>query len=274
MGTALARAFLANDNEVTVWNRSVDKSEPLARAGARVAKTVADAVIAGDVIVICISDYGASRSLLEEAGDLSGKTLVQLTGGMPDEAGELASWVEARGALYLDGAIMVYPGHIGSSDAQILVAGSQPAFDQCTALLDALAGDIRYLGESPRAAAAMDMALLWRMLARSIGTVMGAVVCEVEGASVGEYAKLLPEGERSRTIAERIHAGDFSIGGNSASGNVVLEIVSRFRDHARGAGIDVRLAEAFVEMQTRSIEAGDGEQDAAALVNVLRPKLD
>lgn len=42
MGSALARAFLANRHRVTVWNRTAAKATPLVQAGAQQAKSVED----------------------------------------------------------------------------------------------------------------------------------------------------------------------------------------------------------------------------------------
>jgi 3-hydroxyisobutyrate dehydrogenase-like beta-hydroxyacid dehydrogenase len=87
MGSALARAFLANRHSVTVWNRSESKTAPLVHAGARQAKSVEDAAAASDVIVVCVIDYAVSNSLLDSPAvlqKLRGKTVVQLTSGTPN----------------------------------------------------------------------------------------------------------------------------------------------------------------------------------------------
>src|SRR5262245_3734420 len=112
MGSALARAFLANRHTVTVWNRSETKAAPLVRAGARQARTVADAAAASDVVVVCVIDYAASKSLLDSPGvleKLRGKTVVQLTSGTPQLAREAEAWARRHEISYLDGAILSYP---------------------------------------------------------------------------------------------------------------------------------------------------------------------
>jgi 3-hydroxyisobutyrate dehydrogenase len=51
MGSGMASNLLKAGYELTVWNRSVEKCEPLARKGALVADTPADAVRAPDLII-------------------------------------------------------------------------------------------------------------------------------------------------------------------------------------------------------------------------------
>ncbi len=59
---------------------------------------------------------------------------------------------------------MVYPDAIGTDQAQILVAEDQGEFDHWQRYLDMMAGDLRYVGANLRAAAALGMALLSRLL--------------------------------------------------------------------------------------------------------------
>ncbi|WP_245721920.1 NAD(P)-binding domain-containing protein [Nocardia crassostreae] len=110
MGRALAQAFLKAGHPTTVWNRTSGKAAELVAAGARFAPTAGDALAAGGLAVICVSDYDAMRDLLgaNEIG-LAGTTLVNLTSGSSAQAREAADWAEKRGARYLDGAIMAIP---------------------------------------------------------------------------------------------------------------------------------------------------------------------
>src|SRR5437879_11244168 len=86
MGSALAAAFLAGERPVTVWNRTSSRAEPLREAGAALADSLADAVRASDVTVMCVADQAAAAELLDQTdvrAGLRGKTLVQLTTGTP-----------------------------------------------------------------------------------------------------------------------------------------------------------------------------------------------
>jgi 3-hydroxyisobutyrate dehydrogenase-like beta-hydroxyacid dehydrogenase len=157
MGSALARAFLANRHRVTVWNRTAAKATPLVQAGAQQTKSIEDAVAAGDVIVVCVLDYAVSRSLLSSRAvteKLRGKTLVQLTSGTPRLAREAEAWARSNNISYLDGAIISYPSGVGTPDCTILYAGRQQVFEAHKQLLGCLGGNGMFLGEgisvSPR----------------------------------------------------------------------------------------------------------------------------
>ena len=61
-------------------------------AGASQANSVAEGISASEVIVICVGNYDDTKSLLEDCGDLSGKTLVQLTTASVPETREMEAW--------------------------------------------------------------------------------------------------------------------------------------------------------------------------------------
>lgn len=127
MGSALARAMLAAGHRITVWNRSPGKAGGLVGLGAREARSFAEALAASPVVMICIDSYASTRDLLAAADalpHLAGLVVVQLSTGTPREAGELSAWGGARGARYLDGAILCGPDDIGTPGVEILVSAT------------------------------------------------------------------------------------------------------------------------------------------------------
>ena len=141
MGSALARSLVDGGHAVTVWNRSPAKMQPFVDLGAAPADTVAAAVEASPVVLVNIDDYPSTRALLEAADvveKLSGRTVVQLSTGTPQEAREFEAWFGSQGAEYLDGALLCYPEDIGTPGATIVYSGRRSTFDECEALLTSL----------------------------------------------------------------------------------------------------------------------------------------
>src|SRR5687768_4528089 len=147
MGAALARTLLGSGQRVTVWNRTAAKAEALARSGAAVAPSAADAVAASPIVIVCINDYATTRDLLESADVGAGRVIVQLTTGTPQDARQLERWVRARDADYLDGAIMATPSQIGRPDTPIYASGAERAYRRSEPAMRILAGNLVYLGE-------------------------------------------------------------------------------------------------------------------------------
>lgn len=143
MGSALARAFLSRGHQVTVWNRTANRVEPLREAGAAVATTARAAVEASPLVVVCMMRY---LDIEEHLGDvdastaLQGRTLVNLMLGTAAEAQSMAAWAQGRGAAYLDGAVPVFPGDIGLAGTSVAFAGDPGAWELHQETLASLGG--------------------------------------------------------------------------------------------------------------------------------------
>jgi len=59
MGTAMATRILAAGIPLTVYNRTHNKTQPLAEKGAKVATTIKEAVANADIIISCFLDDNA-----------------------------------------------------------------------------------------------------------------------------------------------------------------------------------------------------------------------
>ncbi len=271
MGSALARAFLAGGNDVTVWNRTAGRADPLVAAGATAARSVTEAIEASPIVVVCIDNYQATVELIDPAGvlaALAGRTLVQLSTGTPAEARGLAQHLAGRGVALLDGAIMPYPEGVGADDAQILFAGPPAVYATHKPTLDSLGGDPRYVGEEIGAAAALDMALLTHQLSNYLGVWQGALVCESEGVGLDDFASLFPQAEPAAQLGWRIHRAEYADPG--ATLEVWNAALDRILGQAEQAGINQEIPGLISSLLRRAIALGHGQDDVASVIEVLR----
>ena len=271
MGSALARAFIGAGHSVTIWNRTAARIKPLESLGATAAGSAADAAMASPVCVVCIDNYGNTRSLIEEAGmlkPLSGRTLVQLSTGTPAEARDLSSWLATHGVNVLDGAILPYPDGIGAEEAQILFAGSAELYRACKPTLDCLGGDLRHVSEEVGAAAVLDMALLTHQLSNYLGVWHGARACEAEGLGVDVFASMLPPDDPAAQLAWRIHRADYDSPG--ATLEVWDAALDEIVDHARAAKINREIPELLSSLFRRALALGHGKHDIATVIEIMR----
>lgn len=277
MGSAIANAFVNRGHAVTVWNRSPDRMQAFTELGAHCAASAEEAVAASPVSVICIDDYAATHELIDKSGldkQLAGKVLVQVSTGTPKEARDLGSWVLGQSAAYLDGAILAYPREVGH-DALIAIAGAKETFESNKALLGALSSDLRYLGPSTGAAAALDVAILSYYVCTHLGLIHGALVCESEDVSPELFANVIVDSvpsdvEEIRHLGQVLQAGDFENPG--ASIGVYSGVLDRILEQARDASINAEIAEFADNLYKRGIAAGLEGQEVVALIKLLRKK--
>ncbi|MGH4033058.1 NAD(P)-dependent oxidoreductase [Actinomycetota bacterium Odt1-20B] len=190
MGMALSETLLDKGHPLTVWNRTPGKADGLVAKGAHRAATLAEAVSASPVTLMCLKDYDAMYRAFGAAGDaLAHRTLVNLNSGTPKEAHAAVSWAEARGLAYLDGAIMVPPPLVGHPESVFLYSGSREVFDKHREALASL-GDPRFLGADPGLAVLYNTALLEMMYATMNGWLHATALVGSANVSAVDFAEI------------------------------------------------------------------------------------
>lgn len=276
MGAALVRTLLGNGKSVSVWNRTAAKAEPLVKQGAVLAESVATAIGASPVTIVCVTDYEAARRFLETeevAAVIGGRLLIQLTTGTPQDARDGEAWAKQHDIRYLDGAIMAMPSQVGRPDTTFLVSGPQSVFEQGEPPLRVLAGNLQYVGEEIGAAAAWDLAVLSHVFGGLLGFYHGARISEAEGIRVQDLGNMVAAlapvvGEMVQYDSASIQAEDYS---NPESSLEIcwkgMKLVSK---QAREAGINAEFPDFLAGMLNKGMIAGFGKEKSTALMKVLR----
>jgi len=276
MGAALARALVSKGFQVTVWNRNMEKAQPLIAADAIAAADAKAAIEASPVIVVCVSEYKVTRKILEADGvapALKGRTLVQLSTGTPKDARELDTWAKQQGAYCLNGDIMAWPKQMGTDAATISVSGDADVYRQQEDVLRALAGNVVYLGAEPGASGGLFHAVLAYLAGSWIGFCHGALVAEKEGLRPEDLGILLEQispilSAELKHMGEVIQHGRFSDPESTVktTGEDLLLLVQQ----AKEAGINSELPEFAAKLFKQAMDAGYGQEEHAAVIKVLR----
>jgi 3-hydroxyisobutyrate dehydrogenase-like beta-hydroxyacid dehydrogenase len=274
MGSALARVLLENGYDLTVWNRSPEKAAPHVKAGARLARSASEAIAASATVVTCIRTHGDTRALLEaDAGSLAGKTIVELSTGDAREAEALMAWVRSQGADCLIGMISTFPGGIGQADSAILTVGPARVWESCAPLLKTLAGKSAYVGENPKALAAIYASLFLPRQGFMFGMIYGALLCEKAGVSMDAYVAQLPltikvVRDYYDVFAASVPSGDFS--NPPASMGTYYAAFQDVLNTCRDLGTPRELPQLLHDLVERGIESGLADEQITALTKILR----
>ena len=273
MGSALAGAFLDGGQRTTVWNRSPGKADALVAKGAVGAVSAAEAVAAGDLVVVNVKGNDAARSILASAGSLAGRVVVNLTDGTSGEAREVASWVAERGAEYVHGQIMTIAPAIGHPDSVVFYGGDEVAYKRHSDVLSLLGGRGKYLGDDAGAPALFGMAMNGTMWGTLNGFLHAAALLSSRGVEVKRFVE---EAAASLTgllgylpsLAEEVDRGEYAVPFGALKHH--LPAAEDLVRESRERGIDVEFPSYTLGLVRAVVEVGHGDDSYSRLVERFR----
>jgi len=156
IGRAMAERALEQGHEVSVWNRTRAKAEPLAALGAEVCDTPADAAAGAARVHVIVSDDAAVDQVLAALASSPAPVIDHTTTTPMGTAARAARMAEA-GRVYLHAPIFMSPANARAGRGIILAAGARDVFDRFEPALRQMTGKVWWLGARPDLAAAYKL---------------------------------------------------------------------------------------------------------------------
>lgn len=160
LGSAFVEAALGRGDEVTVWNRTAARAEPLRSLGARVAESPADAVKGAERVHVVLKDDDSVEQVIAMFKDHldPAAVIVDHTTTRPDRTAKRSRDYAASGVRYLHCPVFIGPAAARKGEGIILAAGRQDLYDVVRPALERQAQRVVYYGEEPGRAAAIKLA--------------------------------------------------------------------------------------------------------------------
>ncbi len=107
--------------EVSVWNRTAAKAEPLRAHGARVAESLEALAAECEIVILCVSRSEDVRQCLEAMAPSAkpGTLFIDHSTISPTVAAELAGWLAERGHRFVDAPVT--GGSVGAQKGQLTI---------------------------------------------------------------------------------------------------------------------------------------------------------
>ena len=206
MGSGMASNLLKAGHKLTVWNRSVEKCEPFARKGARVADTPADAVRDAELVMYSLSnDQAVEEVVFGEKGILSGikagQIAIDMSTVLPATSLREQEAYAKRGVDFLDAPVFGSKNESAKAKLWILAAGNKAIFEKVKTVLEHLGQTVHYFGKNGNAAA---MKLVGNLIvALEMESARGRPGARAEGRPRSEYRDGSRKGRRLPLTAAR-----------------------------------------------------------------------
>jgi 3-hydroxyisobutyrate dehydrogenase-like beta-hydroxyacid dehydrogenase len=162
MGTPMALRLLVAGYELSVWNRSEERTKPLIHEGAIAAATPAEAELGSDAVISGLLDDAAYEEVLfgvhRLIDSLSPTMLHILCGTISMALAERLTVEHAnRGIDFVGARVFGGPREAEDGQLRIVAAGTEKAVDRARALLAAFSLGISLVGKEPQQAYAVDL---------------------------------------------------------------------------------------------------------------------
>jgi 3-hydroxyisobutyrate dehydrogenase-like beta-hydroxyacid dehydrogenase len=182
MGSRMATRLLEAGYPLTIYNRSHERTLPLAERGAKIARTPQELARMVDVVMLSLADDTALDETMRApqgvlAGLHEGATVIDLSTVSPRISCELALEAKARGGTMLDTPVSGSTPQAEQGTLNILVGGDEDTYRRRESILAVLGQQRFYLG------------------ANGMGLVMKLTVNAMLGLGVQALAEAIALGE-------------------------------------------------------------------------------
>lgn len=151
MGQGMSHNLLKAGFDLTVWNRTASRMEPLTTAGARSAHSPADLAQSCDIIIVCVSDTpDVEAVILGEEGLIHeakpGTLVIDCSTISPQATRQMADQLAAKKVHLLDAPISGGSEGAANGTLSIMVGGEADQFERALPILQAMGQTITHVG--------------------------------------------------------------------------------------------------------------------------------
>jgi 3-hydroxyisobutyrate dehydrogenase-like beta-hydroxyacid dehydrogenase len=162
MGTPMALRLLAAGHELSVWNRTEARTEPLIREGAIAAGTPAEAELGADAVITMLFDDAAYDEVVFGQNGLMdalspGVLHISMSTISVKMCERLTNEHATRGHLFVAAPVFGRPNVAEEGRLWIVAAGADNAIAKARPLLEPLSRGISVIGSEPRQAHALKL---------------------------------------------------------------------------------------------------------------------
>jgi 3-hydroxyisobutyrate dehydrogenase len=275
MGSAIATRLIGLGHKVTVWNRTPEKTQAAAAAGATVATTPAEVAGKVDVVITILTNaaaidavYYGDHGLL--AGDVKGKLFIEMSTVRPETERALAEWVAKKHAQMVECPVGGTIGPAREGKLFGLVGADAPALERAKPLLEQMCRRIEHVGPVG-AGAAMKLAInlplivFWQAFGEAVSLtkplgIDPARLVEIFTDTSGAATVLK---NRGAAVAKALAGED--TGPAAFDLNAMRKDLGTMLEEAKSLGVELPTAARVLEAFDRAAHAGHGGIDGVRI---------
>jgi 3-hydroxyisobutyrate dehydrogenase-like beta-hydroxyacid dehydrogenase len=276
MGLPMAGNLLRAGNDLTVFNRTPERCDPLRDDGATVATSAAEAAREAEVLVTMLADPAAVAGQMEGedgilAGARAGMVWLEMSTIGPTAAREFAARAAEAGVEMLDAPVS---GSVAVAEAAALVSrvgGSEAALERGRPALEAMTKAHFHLGGSG-AGAAMKLAVNVMIASATVAISEALVLAEAADIDRADAYEVIAAGALASPFVGYKRAAFLDPDGTPAA--FALDLMRKdlklALEQGEAAGLPLLGASAAAEAMTVAAGLEGGDEDLVRVADALR----
>lgn len=268
----MARRLIEAGHNLTVWNRTREKAEPLVELGALAASTPAEAADGAEAIITMVADPQSLESVSEGSAGIAAtvsdsSTVIEMSTVGPEAVLRLASILpEEAGAL--DAPVLGSLSEAETGTLKVFVGGPDEIASKWMPLLSAMG--------TPLYAGPLGSGATVKLVANS--TILGVLgvlgealaladVLGVPQEKAFEVLAVTPLAAQAERRRPQVESGDSTLRFSMALAQKDSELIT---ETAAASGLEMRLANAVRSWLADAVEAGRGESDYSQVIAYIK----
>ncbi len=275
LGNAIALHLLDSGFEVTVYNRTKEKTIQAKEKGAKVVTSPKEVAKNSELIITVVKDAKAVKEIsFEKDGIVEGKHSKLIVADMstidPVESKNITKKFQEYDIHKLDIPVMGGPNVAISGNLVMMASGNKEIFDNCKNVFDKIANKVFFLGESGVAHSiklAMNLQITMLALALSEGITL------VKKADVDPkiFLEILNstyfKTGMSEKKAYKMIDGKYDITFTLAN---LKKDISTITNAAKSLGIELPMIKKAEEVYENAVKEGFGETDYTGIIEYIK----
>src|SRR5258706_2170909 len=275
MGAAIAERLMNLGHELTVWNRTADKTRPPAAAGATIAATPLQLASFSETVITILTDaaaidaaYHAGDGLL--SGSVEGKLFIEMSTVRPETEQRLAAKIREKGATLIECPV---GGTVGpAKDGKLFgfVGGEAADVARARPLLGQLCRRVEHVGPigagaSMKLAINLPLLVFWQAFGEALA------LCRPLGLDAARVVDIFADTSGGPNVLKARAAALAAALQGKEAGPITVDVDAMRKDlrtmveEARSLGTTLPVTSSALQCYDEASRAGLGKGDITAI---------
>ena len=275
LGNAVALHLLDSGFEVTVYNRTKEKTMQAREKGAKVVTSPKEIAENSELIITIVKDAAAVKEIsFEKDGIIEGKHEKLIVADMstidPIESKNISRKFQEHNIHKLDIPVMGGPNVAITGNLVMMVSGNKESFDRCKNVFEKIANKVFFLGESGVAHSvklAMNLQITMLALALSEGIILmkkanvdPKIFLEILNST---YFKTGMSEKKAFKMIENKFDATFTLSN-------LKKDISTITSAAKSLGIELPMIKKAEQVYENAVKEGFGEMDYTGIIEYIK----